>query len=550
MKKKRWIWIMLIVVIVGGGGYFLYARGRQQKVNAQAAENGSQEVAVVERGTLRITVDGGGSLAAQEEVAVSFEVGGKVTDVLVDVGDVVQAGDVLARLSDTDALENVADMELQVQQAEVSLQSTQLTLDELLEWEPDESAVKLAQANLEAAQADYERTVAQSSRTYDQLTSVRVNLEQAQEALDDAQETYNDAWDPARDWELQMPHLKDRLESDREAAEDNLERAQDDLEVAQANYNLEAAGVSDSSVKSAHSQVVNAEVALENEQTGPEDEEIESAQIQVEQAELSLEQAKLKLTSAQRALAETELIAPVGGTVTELNVQMGEMANAGQTAAILADLETLVVEIGLDESDIAQVSPNQEALVILDAFDDVELRGTITHIAPTAQTQSGVVLYDVTIALDPSGLPVRVGMTADVEIITSSAENVLLAPLKAVRSVGERTFVLRKLREGESAPQPGQGETGRQSQMPLGGLPAGDTQPQGQLAKMMQQMAEAGFVPVPVQLGMVTDAYAEVVSGLEEGDVVSTASASSITGADDNDAPRFPGMGPMGGGPR
>jgi multidrug efflux pump subunit AcrA (membrane-fusion protein) len=215
------------------------------------------------------------------------------------------------------------------------------------------------------------------------------------------------------------------------------------------------------------------------------------------------------------------------GTVTTLNIKAGEMVGGSQSAVVLSDLATLVVDIGLDESDVAQVSLDQAALVTLDAFDDVELTGRITAIAPTAQSQSGVVLYSVTITLDPIGLPVRAGMTADVEIVTGSADNVLLIPLKAVRSVGGDSFVLRKLKAGEQPTA----------------LPGAEQQ----VTSTQQRITTQGFTAAPVTLGMITDTYAEVVAGLEEGDVISVATAPVPTS--NGNGFSGPGMGFMGGEP-
>jgi multidrug efflux pump subunit AcrA (membrane-fusion protein) len=210
-----------------------------------------------------------------------------------------------------------------------------------------------------------------------------------------------------------------------------------------------------------------------------------------------------------------------------MDLALGQAVSNGQTGAILADLSALQVEIGLDESDIAQVSVGQGAIVTMDAFDDVELIGTITHIAPTAAAESGVVLYEVTVELEPTEIPVRVGMTADVEVVTSSAADALMIPLKAVRSVGGQSFVLRGLREGESAPEgPGNGTFV---------APADDQLPEGVSVEDLQtqrlQMGATagldGFVMAPVQLGVMTDAYAEVLDGLVEGDVVAVSSSTA-----------------------
>jgi len=452
MHRKKWI-IVVVVVLLAGLGYAGYAVWQGFSARRAAAQAPAEETAVVRRGTLRVTVDAAGSLAPSDEVSLAFLSGGRVAEVLVEVGDVVQAGDVLARLDDADAREAVADAGLQVSQAEINLASAQI-----------EAEAGLAQANLDAAQVAYEEAVALAAIPGTQLTSARVNLEQAQDRLADAQEDYDNAWDQARDWELNVRGRKEALEAEREATGDALRTAQYNLEVAQAEYSLAVAGISEESVQNAWAQMLNAQVALESES------------LQLEQLELSLAQARLSLESAQRTLEDTVLVAPLGGTITELNIQVGEMASAGQPVVVLSDLAVLEVEVNLDETDVAQVTIGQEALVSVDAFPDAELIGEVTYIAPVAQIQSGVVLYPVTVQLSPTDLPVRAGMTADVEIVTASQEGALIVPLRAVHTEGERAYVNRL---------------------------AGD-----QVER------------VEVTLGLMTDTEVEITGGLAEGDVV------------------------------
>jgi multidrug efflux pump subunit AcrA (membrane-fusion protein) len=126
------------------------------------------------------------------------------------------------------------------------------------------------------------------------------------------------------------------------------------------------------------------------------------------------------------------------------------------------------------------------------------MTGEVTYIAPKAEVVSGVVLYPVTVRLATGELTVRAGMTADVEITTASREDVLVVPLRAVHTEGERVYVDR-----------------------LDG---------GQVER------------VEVGLGVTTDTEAEIARGLAEGDVVIVVARAS----QDSDG-RMPGPpGPMG----
>ena len=469
MKKKWWI-IIAVVALVACLGYVGFSAF--QRTSQQAMADSVTETAVVERGTIRVSIDGSGSLAPNDEVALAFSSGGEVAEVLVAVGDVVQAGDLLARLDDADAREAVADAELQVAQAEINLALTRA-----------ETELGLAQANLDAAQASYEDAVTLANRAGDQLTSSRVSLQQAQDALIDAQADYNQAWDPARDWELNVKWKKDDLEAEREATQDALEKAQYDLEVAQAGYNLEMAGISQANVQNAWAQVLSSRVALEKEP------------LQLEQLELSLSQAQLTLDSARRALEDTKLVAPMEGTVTLLELTVGEQVGAGTTVVELNDVTTFVVEVNLEETDVAKVSVGQEAVVTLDAFPGEELAGKVTDIAPVADIQSGVVLYPVTVQLSPAEVPARVGMTANVEIVTASESNALIVPLRAIQSENGKSYIWRQSADG--------------------------------------------FEKTEVTLGVMTETEVEIVSGLSEGDVVSVVASPSQGGGQ-------PGWGPGG----
>jgi HlyD family secretion protein len=456
--NKKWWGVAVAVVVLAGLGYGGYTVWQGFSARQVAARTPVDEMAVVERGTLAVTIDATGSLAPHLEVSLSSASSGQVAEVLVEEGQRVDAGDPLIRLDDADAREAVAEAELQVAQAEGDLALAQI-----------EAQAGVVQADLDAAQADYDETVALSVRVGDQLASARISLERALDALAEAQADYDEVWDPARDWELNVKTMEDALEAERESTEDGLRNAQLDLEEAQADYSLAVAGIGESEVKNAQEKLLAARVALESEP------------LQLEQLEDALEQARLQLKSAQRALEETVLTAPVDGTVTSLDLEIGEMVNAGEPVAVLSDLTVLEVEVNLDETDVARVAVGQEALVSVDAFPDAELSGEVTYVAPVAQIESGVVLYPVTVRLSPTDIPVRAGMTADAEIVSASRDGALIVPLRAVHTEGDQAYVYRLV--------------GDQTER------------------------------VEVSLGIVTDTEVEITGGLTEGDVVSVVAA-------------------------
>ncbi len=167
--------------------------------------------------------------------------------------------------------------------------------------------------------------------------------------------------------------------------------------------------------------------------------------------------------------------------MTELNVAVGELA-AGSAVVVIAELETLEVEITLDESDVVQVSEGQSAQVSLEALDILPLPGEVTEIAPQGETTSGVVLYPLTVRLAETPSQIRAGMTVNVEIITAQRDDVLYLP--------QRAF---KLQEGQ--------------------------------AYAMLQNGAGEFQQVPVTLGRSLGGNVEIQDGLAEGDVVGVLTA-------------------------
>ena len=533
MKKKWWL-VALAVVLVAVVGYVGF--GIWRRFSAQRAMLGApaEETAVVERGTLMVTINASGSLAPSTEVSLSFPAGGLVAEVLVEEGQQVEAGQPLVRLA-TD------DLELQVTQAELALRQAELQADDLsLQVTQAEISLRQAELQLEALLEPADQTdIAEAQDAADQaaasqrlarigydaaLSSVLVN-----ESLADAQSAYDEALRVYEYW-------LDRYEEDDvdywyvHNAKEDLDDAQLELKRArqQADQELQSASNDLAQAADTYSQ---AQSDLESLLDGTDARDIETARLDVDQARASLEQARLQLRDAaqfevdqaQASLEQARLLqdqatltAPVAGTVTVLDAQPGEMASAGQAAVVLSDLATLEVSINLDETDVARVTVGQEALVMVDAFADVVLAGLVAYIAPTAETQSGVVLYPVTIRLASNGastsgssstgkgLPVRAGMTADVDIVTVSQENALIVPLRAIMSIEGQSYVMRQVADD----QDGTPTSPRHSDMGEGTMGFG------------QPMGVAGFEPVEVGLGVMTETEVEITSGLAEGDVV------------------------------
>jgi HlyD family secretion protein len=296
-----------------------------------------------------------------------------------------------------------------------------------------------------------------------QLTVARQQLDMATVSLENAQYFYDAL---ANDWQH-----KDYAPYSPEA--ETLDDARTNYAVALARYNLSAANINDSTYRAAQAQVAQARVALEaltSERTveiaGAREQlaqakatlstlqetsatQLAAAQSQLAQAKANLTnlrqgaaaeqvaivkaqvaQARIALANAQARLEDAQLVAPFDGVVTAVYLAAGEWATG--PAVELTDTSSLEVVLDVDEVDIGLISLGQRTLVTLETWPDQEFEGEVVRIAPTGNTQTEIVTYQVHIRLDSGDHPVRTGMTANAELITSERDGVLLVANRAI----------------------------------------------------------------------------------------------------------------------
>jgi multidrug resistance efflux pump len=305
----------------------------------------------------------------------------------------------------------------------------------LLNWQPEEMAVSVAEANLAAAEANYDQALSQDAVSGNSLTSARVGLDQAQRNLTDVQDAYDQAWQEARDWELNYnepicfpgqgggvpcsgPTWKERLEQERDGTTRGLQQANDSLSIARANYALAQAGLSDSPALDAAAAVTNAERTLQQAQTGPKDNEIAAAHLQVEQAKLSLQQAEFNLEQATKTLENAQIHAPWDGIVMSVDVAQAAFVTAGTPIITLFDTGTVQFQtINLSERDLAYIEPGQPAEITFKTYPSQPISGTVAHIVPQASGQIGdAATFTVVVDIEPTDLRLWSGMTGRAEI--------------------------------------------------------------------------------------------------------------------------------------
>jgi len=367
---KRWskiIGLLLIGLVLVGGTI---------GCNPFAGEDeAAQQLAEVERGDVRISVDGSGNIQLANDVELSFGVGGRIDRIYVEEGEMVGRGEVLAEL-ETD------DLELALTQAEVTLASQQVA-----------------------------------------VTQAEVNLKQAEYNLDQAMEVYS--WPEIEVADAEVDNAEAFLEY-------VLDKGLSSLTIAYAQARLAAA---QAKLDAMVTQYDTEEVAIYRMN-------VELAEQSLELAEESLEHARQSLEYAQDQLDEATISAPFAGVIADIYADEGDVVLpptlTTQSIIYLVDLSTMELDLDVDEIDIPGVTVGQKAVITIDALPDVEFEGEVRTISSVAKEEAGVVIYEVKIGFDvPEVTGLRVGMSADVDIVMEEASNVLILPERAITEDSE-----------------------------------------------------------------------------------------------------------------
>jgi len=334
-----------------------------------------------------------GHVVPRDKVNLSFASAGHVAKILVEKGDQVQAGQVLAEL-DTTPLQQIA-----VDQAQRHIQ--ELT-----------SAASIAAA--EQAVAKYRDVLDEAQDDADSLFYPRANdtrIKNTQGEIDLAKKALTRAKDTYR--------LVARLEDGNERKANALvamTNAQLNLDNLIKKYNWYTgspdsidAGIIQSDFDAAKANLQEAEWYLAALKGGQVPAEATGAQL------AQLKQAREDLALAQKRLDDTRLTASFTGTITDVNVSLGQFVGPETSAAQLADFSQWYVETSdLTEVDVVNVADGQEVAITLDSLPDVALKGSVVSISQNFAERQGDIVYQVKILLADQDPAIRWGMTAQV----------------------------------------------------------------------------------------------------------------------------------------
>jgi multidrug efflux pump subunit AcrA (membrane-fusion protein) len=262
--------------------------------------------------------------------------------------------------------------------------------------------------------------------------NAQLKLSSAQSAYDTALRYYNAVTGTGSELDLELTAA-------------GLAAAQAKLAEAQREYERIKDGPSAGEIALAEANLALAEAKYATLEIGP-----DPAEIALAEANLTNAQAKLALAREDRAVID--LLASFDGTIMSIGASVGEAVGTGAIIT-LADLKQPFLEVYLDEADLDKVAVGFEVEVVFDSLPDDMFTGQVTEVSPSLQTVSNVDAVLAWVQLDadsfskPQSLPV--GSNASVDVIGGRTQNAVLVPVEAVREIGPDEYAVFVMEDGE-----------------------------------------------------------------------------------------------------
>lgn len=253
--------------------------------------------------------------------------------------------------------------------------------------------------------------------------------------------------------------------------------------------------------------ILNAQANVEQKQQALDKLLAGADELDVKAQQLNVKGKQNSLLDANNTLSDYSIKVPFDCVIAQLNVSLGDTVSGGTSIATVITKQ-LLAQISLNEVDVAKVKIGQKATLTFDAIDSLSISGDIVEIDTLGTVSQGVVTYNVKIAFDTQDERIKPGMSVSAAIITEVRQDVTLVPNSAIKTQGTTSYVEMF-------------ETSAQTTN-ITNLTSNNTNSTDRtvtsLNPPIQQIIETGIA---------NDTETEVISGLNEGDMIVTKTTNS-----------------------
>ena len=475
-RKIRWLLVGVVILAIAGSAAFYYTSSTQASTGT---EETSVQTAAAFRGNIVLYANGTGTLAPANEASFGFGTSGQITELAVKIGDLLEAGQVIGRIDDTEVkaayeqakrnLEDlttpasIAEAEQAVAEADVEIYNARQNLEYLISsdvyyWELQ---IATAEETLQTAKAD--GGVNPTSEQQKKIDEAATALARAQTNLEAAQLKYVNEYVPATfTYTVTDTEDVDGDHNTEETYEEVAAPSAAEIAAGRATYQL---AIETKNEAQAYLNMLNGE-ALPADVPGS--------------SLTSFVEAQTALQTAEENLNAAQLISPISGVVTNLSASVGDYVGTDSIITV-ADLnQPYTIDTYFDAEDWSKVQAGYETELVFDILPDDIFTGTVTLVYPELDASSSSSLVHAIVKLNEtidSNLPS--GTSASVDVIGGRAEGAVLVPVEALHEIGDAKYTVFVMENG---------------------------------APKLRS----------VEVGLQDITYAEIKSGLEAGEVVTT----------------------------
>ena len=433
-----------IAILASVGGYFYYS-----KVSSNPSTTTQQtQTAVVRRGDLVVSASGSGTLAAASSATFGFDTSGQVTQVNVKVGDQVEAGQVLAQLDNTlpqmkyeEAQQNLRELYsaksiATIQQEIATAQDSEAAAKDWLAYLISPEVVA-AEDNLAIAQQEL-ATAEQQSKA-NPSDSANQLVMQKQKSVAYLNDVLTQAWIYYKDYYVITKFGEYDTVGKGRHRKQVLVMTTDPVtgkEVPVIDSSVAELATARNNVAQAQSTISQGQAYLNILNSGVIPDDAVGSRIK------ALYDAQLAVDNAKSDLDATELLAPISGTVTALNFNVGEQAGTTSTVTISQLSQPYTLDAYLDEQDWSMAKVGNKVNVTFDLLPEQTFTGTVTLVYPELESGFETSLVHIVVQLDKSiSQTLPAGTKATVDVVGAEAKDAVLVPVSALHDIGGKYTV-------------------------------------------------------------------------------------------------------------
>lgn len=463
-KKLGFFGIALIVIVLV---WLLFFSGDKESL---------YDTAIATRGNLIEEVNVTGRVKPSESVDLAFEKAGKISGIFVDVGDRIAYGSVMARLENSDVVAQLA-------QARANVKIQEAKLSELNRGYRDEEIevqrIKVSNAKISLNEKEvnvlntlrdaYTKSDDAIRNKIDQFisnpqgsapivnfvisnTSLKSNIEQGRVYVQSVLVAWSDMLillnvNDINTTKSNLFAIRDFLNNVALAVnttspsvtltQSTIDAYKTDVSTARTNVNTAISNLSTSeeNYNNAKSALTLAEQELKLMESGTIEEKIIAQEGMVEEARASVR-------NYEAQLSKTVMYSPISGVVAKQDGKVGEITTAGKSIISINSASEFEIEVDIPEADIAKVAVSNVAKVTLDAYgDEVEFIANVISIEPAETIIEGVATYTTILQFSEYDNRIKSGMTANIDILTGTREDVIYVPSRSVITKDSKKIV-------------------------------------------------------------------------------------------------------------